>query len=168
MTRFVTFTGFLTADDPGIWGGGNVPMPTPPIHLPPGIWGGAGSLPPSVMPPIAYPPSIWPNPPGGGGGGSVMPPIYYPPHIWGGAGSLPPSVMPPIAPGGGGPIVLPPLFPTNPIVIPMPPPQGGDGPELGPGDKFIVYYNPKYGWTIAKIEAPGEGGSAPTPAPKPK
>jgi hypothetical protein len=76
---------------PGIWGGGNVPMPTPPIYLPP-----AGP-----------PPGIWPPP------GVVSPPIYYPPGIWGPTDPRPshPIVLPeppevptepPIAPPGGG------------------------------------------------------------------
>jgi hypothetical protein len=49
---------------PGIWGGGNVPMPTPPIYLPPM---------PSEPPPgnAAKPP-----PPGGGWG-------YHPDFGWG-------------------------------------------------------------------------------------
>jgi hypothetical protein len=77
---------------PGIWGGGNVPMPTPPIYIPP------------VFPahPIAPPP-----------GGVVAPPIYYPPGIWGPTDPRPshPIVLPeppevptepPIAPPGGG------------------------------------------------------------------
>jgi len=39
---------------PGIWGGGGVPMPTPPIYLPPGFI-------PGLKPehPIYLPPSIW-------------------------------------------------------------------------------------------------------------
>lgn len=45
----------------GIWGGGNVPMPTPPIHIPPGIWGPGSGFP---TPPINLPPPV--NlPPGG-------------------------------------------------------------------------------------------------------
>ena len=160
MTRFVTFTGFLTADDPGIWGGAPIPSPTPPIFYPPSISGGPGSLPPSVMPPIYYPPQIWPNPPGqGGGGGIPTHPIHYPPVISGGPGSLPPYPMPPIAlPPGGSPTqpIFLPGEPTHPIVLPP-------DPELGPGDKFIVYYNPKYGWVIVPVG--GNEGS--TPAPKP-
>lgn len=62
------------ANPPGIWGGGNVPMPTPPIPIypggtpnPPGIWGG-GNV-PMPTPPIAFPPGwIGGVPPGGGGG----------------------------------------------------------------------------------------------------
>jgi len=61
----------------GIWGGGNVPYPTPPIAPggpPPGIWGG-GNV-PYPTPPIYYPPlGTW-------GGGNVpypTPPIYFPP-----------------------------------------------------------------------------------------
>jgi hypothetical protein len=52
----------------GIWGGGNMPVPTPPIYLPP------GSL-PGLKPehPIYIPPSIWPSP------GVPTHPIVIPP-----------------------------------------------------------------------------------------
>jgi hypothetical protein len=52
----------------GIWGGGNAPMPTPPIYLPPGTI-------PGLKPehPIYIPPSIWPNP------GVPTHPIVLPP-----------------------------------------------------------------------------------------
>jgi hypothetical protein len=72
---------------------------------PPGIWGGAGSLPPWVMPPIA---------PGGGGGGS-------PPGIWGPTDPRPthPIVIPPPTQPGQPPEIWPkPGHPAHPIVIP--------------------------------------------------
>lgn len=75
---------------PGIWGGGNVPMPNPPIYMPPtrppGIWGGGGVG--------NYPDAGFPGPQPGG-----------PTHIWGG------PWQPPYPSQGPG-------FPTNPIVIP--------------------------------------------------
>lgn len=85
----------------GIWGGGNVPMPTPPIHMPPGqgsgnppgIWGG-GNV-PMPNPPIANvpgAPGYNPQPPGIWGGGNVpmpTPPIYMPGGQGGGFPSQP-------------------------------------------------------------------------------
>jgi len=57
----------------GIWGGGGVPMPTPPIHLgpggepqPPGIWGGGGvpmPTPPIYIPSPPDPPEVPPGTP---------------------------------------------------------------------------------------------------------
>lgn len=58
---------------PGIWGGGNVPMPTPPIANVPG-------LPPTIDPPPINPPDNpsegKPPPPGGGWG-------WHPDYGWG-------------------------------------------------------------------------------------
>lgn len=151
---------------PGIWGGGNVPMPTPPIYLPPsgggsppGIWGGAGQ--PMPTPPIAMPPVIWPTPPGGGGGGGMppvaMPPIYYPPGVN-------PPLFPthPIAPGGPPGSVSPPLFPTPPIYIP--PEGGGEGGEAGqlPGGGFVLIWHPLLGWKLVPV-----GGLPPVKPGKP-
>lgn len=85
---------------PGIWGGGNVPMPTPPIANvpgapgwpPPGIWPDPGPLPhpehPIVLPPQPIEPPENPSepkppPPGGGWG-------WSPEYGWG------------YFPGGGG------------------------------------------------------------------
>jgi hypothetical protein len=85
---------------PGIWGGGNVPMPTPPIYMPPV----------NVMPPIYSPID-----PGYGVPGWPSHPIAWP--------------RPPVDPGYGvpgyrpsHPIVLPP--PSKPD-IPMPDPATG-------------------------------------------
>lgn len=67
------------AQPPGIWGGGNEPFPTPPIHLPPTnppiIWGGGNE--PFPTPPIVIPPT---------------PPVNLPP----GGTPLPPAVGVPI------------------------------------------------------------------------
>ena len=103
----------LPEQPPGIWGGGNVPMPSPPIanvpgapgYQPPlGIWGPTDPRPgwglPEPQPPtgahpehpIYYPPGIWgPTDPRPGWGlpgpqpppGVPTHPIYYPPGIWG-------------------------------------------------------------------------------------
>jgi hypothetical protein len=54
----------------GIWGGGNVPYPTPPIFYPQpplGIWGGGGV--PMPTPPIYFPPPEEPTAPPSGGEG---------------------------------------------------------------------------------------------------
>lgn len=69
---------------PGIWGGGNVPMPTPPIANVPGA--------PGYRPPGGQPPGIWPNPPEGT---APLPehPIVLPPD----EGTKPPEpIQPPI------------------------------------------------------------------------
>jgi len=92
ITGTITWSETPPAQPPlGIWGGGNVPYPTPPIA--------PGGPPPTVSPPIYYPPTgIWgggnvpyPTPPiapggpplGTWGGGNVpypTPPIFYPPE----------------------------------------------------------------------------------------
>jgi hypothetical protein len=142
----------------GIWGGGNVPVPTPPIYYPP------APVDPGYGHPIA-PPGFWPGtppprpqpqPPGIWGGGNVpmpTPPIYYPPSpplgIWGPTDPRPshPIVLPPVEPGGPPvqiwgptdprpthPIVLPPQLPNPPEGAKPPPPEGGWG------------YHPDFGW----------------------
>ena len=81
------------ANPPGIWGGGNVPMPTPPIQLPPWlitggqpphIWGG-GNV-PMPTPPIANVPGLPPMgpnwPPGGGGGDGEHEPKFEAKVAW--------------------------------------------------------------------------------------
>lgn len=86
---------------PGIWGGGNVPMPTPPIANVPGA--------PGYRPPGSggQPPGIWPNPPEG-----IAPhpehPIVLPPE------QVPPDMKPPAPPPPG-------------TVTPVPPPAGSPG-----------------------------------------
>ena len=100
----------------GIWGGGGVPMPTPPIHLGPG----GEPLPPQV------------------GGGPIYPgmpahPIVLPPPN-GGAPGVPahPIVIPPGQPGyPAHPIVIPPGqpgVPAHPIVLPPTPPDVSPAP----------------------------------------
>lgn len=79
---------------PGIWGGGNEPFPTPPIHLP----GGGGGR----------PPGIW----GGGNEPFPTPPIYIPPNV-------PPDMKPPEAPAPGSPTtIVPGEHPVAPITPP--------------------------------------------------
>jgi hypothetical protein len=130
----------------GIWGGGNVPMPTPPIAPGgPGLgfWGGVA--PPVVSHPIA---------PGGGGGGSS------PPGYWGGV--APPLPTHPIAPGGGGGSppgywggVAPP-FPAHPIYLPI----GEDGAQRKLEAKTA--WTPQTGWVLVFV--PTDEATLPTPS----
>lgn len=105
---------------PGIWGGGNEPFPTPPIHLPggrpPGTWGGAGEpfpTPPIVIPPDQAPPSMKPpTPPPPGSPTTVVPPP---------AGSAGWPVQPVVVPEylilnypGVGPVVVAPPVTAQP------------------------------------------------------
>lgn len=153
---------------PSIWPSPGYPAhPIAPGGSPPGIWGGAGGLPPWVMPPIYYPP--------GGGGGS-------PPGFWGPPGpwptppiAMPPSIWPPGGnpPGGGG--GSPPGFwgppgpwPTPPINLPGGGSGGGDGkPPNGGGNKldWKVAWSPQTGWII--VAFPGEGATVPMPSSPP-
>ena len=131
-------TGPLPPGQPplGIWGGGNVPMPTPPIYIP--------IVPPNVvMPPIYIPVSpehpIAVPPPG-----SEVPthPIYYPPVVW--PPQPPVSIWPspghpahPIAPGGPPPTIWPsPGRPTHPIYVPIKP----DRPPVDGQPEHPIYF----------------------------
>jgi|SRR5215472_973068 len=165
-TKQVVIVGTMTFEDGGaaqpplgIWGGGNVPYPTPPIAPggpPLGIWGGAP--PPYPAHPIAPggpPPGIW-------GGGNVpypTPPIYYPPlGIWGG-GNVP-YPTPPIHIPGSPPLRI--WGPTDPRPgnLPVMPGDGGGSPPEGenpPGWDWA--YSPFYGWVVV----PGGGGGKPQP-----
>jgi hypothetical protein len=111
----------------GIWGGGNVPMPTPPIYLPPT----GGSV----------PPGYW---------GGIAPPLPTHPIAPGGAPPSPthPIVLPPIEPGGPPVQIWPsPGHPAHPIVLPPlpPPPTGSEGGKPPPPDGGWGYH-PDYGW----------------------
>jgi hypothetical protein len=133
----------------------------PPIYLPPE----APVVPthPIVIPPDAVAPGVPSHP------------IYLPPEIWP-KPEYPshPIVIPPDQPGEPPSTIWPPL-PSHPIVLP--PGQGGGGgqpptppmPETGPG-YIVLWYNPKYGWKVVKIEG-GEGGAGggqpPSSSPKP-
>lgn len=77
-----------TPQPPGIWGGGNVPMPTPPIY---------------IIPPDAISPGVPTHP--------IFIPVY-PAHPI----VIPPESIGPGVPTH--PIVLPPPCPAHPIVIP--------------------------------------------------
>jgi hypothetical protein len=141
---------------PGIWGGGNVPMPTPPIYIPPD----------AVKP------------------GVPTHPIYLPPVISGGPGSLPPWAMPPIAPGGQPPVAGWPPVAMPPIYIGLPPgevpPGGGDGnspahpivlPPGAPvdpsGQNVLVHaYIPGYGGCWFLVNTAQVGGQPPAAGPK--
>lgn len=108
----------------GIWGGGNVPMPTPPIHLGPG----GEPLPPQIGGGPVYPPGIWgPNDP------RPTPPIYLPPVQPGG----PPLVIwGPNDPRPTPPIHLPPappdVEPPPPDMAVKPPPEAGGWAYVAP------------------------------------
>jgi hypothetical protein len=157
----------------GIWGGGNVPMPSPPIanvpgapgYQPPlGIWG------PGQMPPGFWGggmgPGVRPQPPGGpplgtwggvappyvdiGGPGpqpTPTPPIYFPPP-----GSSPPlgtwgGVAPPYVDiGGPGPQPRP----EHPIVLPPDLPATTPPPEERPID-WRVGWTPATGWIVVGV-----------------
>lgn len=89
-------------DGDHIWGGGNVPMPSPPIANVPGA--------PGYRPPGDH---IW----GGGNEPFPTPPIFIPPNV-------PPTLTPPTAPNPGDPVtpVPPPEgsggWPVQPITPP--------------------------------------------------
>ena len=108
----------LPGQPPGYWGGGNVPMPTPPIHMPPGVW-----PPPVVGGGPVYPPGIWgptdprPTPP------IVIPPENVPPEI-----EVPPnkSLVIIYIPGKGYEVVL---IDTPPGGNTKPPAEGGAQPK---------------------------------------
>ena len=180
---------------PGIWGGGNQPFPTPPIHLPPGsgsppsgsppgIWGPPGPWP---TPPIHLPPTGGGSPPGIWGGAPIpwpTPPIHYPPSIWPSPGHpehpiyYPPGIWGPTdpRPGWGLPGQPPGIWgppsglPTPPIVIP---PEGLP-PDIAipDGKALVVVYVPGQGHQAFLIPAPGpgynppSGGAVPTPQEK--
>jgi hypothetical protein len=117
----------------GIWGGGNVPFPTPPIYYPPVGGGGGGT-----------PPGIW------GGGPHPMPPIFYPQP-------LPPGINYPTFPTN--PIVVPPggAYPQPE----QPPGQAGQLPASNPNGGWVYGYVPGYGWMWAyapKSPDEGDGG----------
>lgn len=111
-----------TSNPPGIWGGGNVPMPTPPIHIPQpplGIWGG-GNV-PMPNPPIHIPP---------------FPPDYKPEH---------PIYYPPVP---THPIFYP-IYPEHPIELPpgdIFPPLPCDSGVGGKGLLLIDVIGAGYRW----------------------
>lgn len=134
---------------PGTWGGGNVPMPSPPIANVPGAPGYRPPT-PGAHPehPIVYPPEIWgPTDPRPGYG---LP--GRPPGTWGGAGEpfpTPPIVIPPTQPG------QPPLViwgpgdprPTPPIELP----GGGNPPEGGEPVRLVEWHTAwteETGWIV--------------------
>ena len=84
-------------DPPGIWGGGNVPMPNPPIANVPGA--------PGYRPPGDH---IW----GGGNVPMPNPPIYLPPE------QVPPNMKPPQPPPAGTTAPVPGNWPTSGMVPP--------------------------------------------------
>jgi hypothetical protein len=127
----------------GIWGGGNVPYPTPPIAPggpPLGTWGGAGQ-------PFPTPPMAPGGPPlGTWGGGNVpmpVPPIYFPPAD----GGLPP--YPSQGPG----------FPTHPIALPPDLPPTMPSPDNRPIE-WKSGWTQATGWVVVGVPS----GPHPTPS----
>jgi len=130
----------------GIWGGGNVPMPTPPIYLPP--QGGGGGQPPlGIWGGPYFPPGIW----GGGNVPMPTPPIYLPPDTIPGLKPEHPVYIPPASPG----------VPAHPIVLP--PPGSGDKPEVLENWQVKTYWSAATGWGVAIVPTESHPG-APTPA----
>lgn len=127
------FPGYgLPGRPPGIWGGAPIPVPTPPIFYPPGIWGGGNEPFPGYGLP-GRPPGIWP-------GGTPTHPIVIPPGIWGGGNE--PMPTPPISGIPGLPGYEPPK--------PGEKPDGGNPlpPAVGvPIDGKLVFV-PGYGWVF--------------------
>ena len=126
----MTWSGESGGDRPPlqIWGGGNMPVVTPPIYYPgspahpivpgqpPQIWGG-----PYFPPVVSGPPGPWPTPP-----------IYMPPA---GGGS------PPLGMWGGGNVP----YPTPPIYFPPSPPENPPEPPASNGGGSW-HYVPGLGW----------------------
>lgn len=156
----------IPGSPPGIWGGGNVPMPNPPINLPPGwesgnppgIWGGGGV--PMPNPPIANVPGA----PGYNPGGD---------HIWGPTDPrpTPPIQLPPGYPGsppgiwGGGNVPMP----TPPIQLPPWEISGGRPPGIWGGGNVPMPSPPINlpPWEISGGKPPHiwGGGNEPFPTP---
>jgi hypothetical protein len=122
----------------GIWGGGNVPMPTPPIYIPvppPTEEGGAKPEHPIYIPIYPSHPIVIPTPPVSGA--HPEHPIALPPLVWPplpahpiAPGGPPAHPAHPIAPGGSPPGIWPsPGVPTHPIYIPVPQPPEAVYPE---------------------------------------
>lgn len=156
----------------GIWGGGNVPMPSPPIANVPGA--------PGYQPPLG----IWgPNPgfPTNPIAGIPGLPGYEPPRpplgIWGPPG---PWVSPPIANVPGAPGYVPPLQiwgpgdprPNPPIYLP---PESGVTPPPRPTNPmlpemsatYILYYAPSTGqWYALQLPAASAPPTEPPQAPQ--
>jgi len=120
----------------GIWGGGNVPMPTPPIYIPPA--GGGGQ-----------PPGIWGPLPGFPTHPIVLPPGTLPDH------PEHPIVIPP-DPGVPG-------VPAHPIVLPPPGSPPDQKPEVLENWDVKSYWSPATGWGVAIVPSQEHPG-VPTPS----
>jgi len=135
----------------GIWGGGNVPFPTPPIYIPVPPPPDSGLKPehPIYIPVFPAHPIVIPTPPIEGG--EPKPPYVWPPQIWGGSGSLP---KPPLGIWGGGNVP----YPTPPIYIPIVPPDSGAEPGV-PTHPIYLPVEPTHPIVLPP------GGDKPTPPP---
>jgi hypothetical protein len=129
---------------PSIWGGGNYPLPTPPIYHPP------GPVDPGYSHPLP-PPGTW----GGTPPHTPMPPIYLPPGTIPGLKPEHPIYIPPTIWGPGDP------RPTHPIVLP--PPGSDEKPEVLENWDVKSYWSPATGWGIAIVPTEQHPG-VPTPS----
>src|SRR5215472_12419429 len=117
----------------GIWGGGGVPMPTPPIHLGPG----GEPLPPQVGGGPIYP-GMPAHP-------IVLPSVHGEPGVPAHPIVIPPG--PPLGIWGGAPLPVP----TPPIHLPGPPPDVSPAPpdmvvKPPPADGGWAYVSTWGGW----------------------
>lgn len=170
-TKPASFHGLLTVQDDHIWGGGNEPMPTPPIVIPPdAIEPGVPTHPiyipvfpahPIVIPPdsiapgvpthpIVLPPPIPTHPivipPDAVAPGVPTHPIYLPPGIWGPTDPRPSN---PIAGIPGLPGYTPPVLPPGGTPLP---------PAVNVPVEGKLVFVPGYGWIFVPsgIGEPGE------------
>jgi hypothetical protein len=124
-------------------------VPTPPIHLPPGVWPNPPDRPPGVWPsPPGLPPGVWPSPP------------LFPSH---------PIVLPPLYPSTGP--VPPGGTPEHPIVLPPDPdaPPGTVWPPLEPPvaeSGYIIAWVPGQGYKYVKVALPPDKPSTKPPVPE--
>jgi len=138
----------------GIWGGGNVPYPTPPIYIPVPPPSGGGEHPENPIYIPVYPahPIVIPLPPLPADPPHAEQPIYLPPVVW---PPLPPK--PPLSIWGGGNVP----YPTPPIYLPVPqPPIEGGGEPVYPAHPIYMPVYPAH-----PIALPPDEGEKPEPPP---
>lgn len=132
-------------DPPEIWGGGNVPMPTPPIVIPPNAIGPGVPAHPIFIP--VYPAHPIVIPPGAISPGVPTHPIVLPPPVPAHPIVIPPgSISPGPPPIPAHPIALP-VYPANPIVL----------PPTGPGWKEVFILGIGWTWLFEPASQPPVG-----------
>jgi hypothetical protein len=138
-------------------------VPTPPIHLPPGVWPTPPDRP--GLPGVPTPPIYYPPYPGQGPGFPTHPiaPGGPPPEVWPQPPGRPPGVWP-SPPGGSG-------HPEHPIVLPPDPdaPPGTVWPPLEPPvaeSGYIIAWVPGQGYKYVKVALPPEKPSTKPPVPE--